>query len=64
LVDASLSAGSGQFRVIVNTAEVAGAPVRHPTGSLLAVQHKTDGTAYLSIRDMPPSEVLVLDNRF
>jgi hypothetical protein len=64
LVDASLSAGSGQFRIIVNTAEIAGAPVTHPTGSLLAVQRQPDGTAYLAIRDVPPSEVLVLDNRF
>ena len=63
LVDASLNVGSGQFRVVVNTAEIAGAPVTHPTGSLLAVQRKPDGTAYLSIRDLPPSEVLVLDNR-
>jgi hypothetical protein len=63
LVDASLSAGSGQFCIIVNTAGIAGTPVTHPTGSLLAVQHKPDGTAYLAIRDLPPSEVLVLDNR-
>ena len=64
LVDASLSAGAGQFRVIVNTAEIASAPVTHPTDSLLAVQRKPDGTAYLSIGDVPPSEVFVLDNRF
>jgi hypothetical protein len=32
-------------------------------GSLLSVQRKPDGTAYLAIRDVPPSEVLVLDNR-
>ena len=63
LVDASLNVGSGQFRVVVNTAEIAGAPVTHPTGSLLGVQRKPDGTAYLPIRDLPPSEVLVLDNR-
>ncbi len=63
LVDASLSAGSGQFRVVLNTAEVAGAPVTQPTGSVLAVERKPDGTAYVAIRDVPPSEVLVLDNR-
>jgi glycosidase len=64
VVDASLNTGSGQFSVVVNTAEIAGAPVPHPTGSLLSVQRKPDGTAYLAIRDVPPSEVLVLDNRF
>ena len=64
VVDASLNAGSGQFRVVLNTAEIADAPAKHPTGSLLTVQRKPDGTAYLSIRDVPPSEVVVLDNRF
>ncbi len=64
LVDASLSADASQFRVVANTAELAGGSVTHPSGSLQAVQRKPDGTAYLSIRDLPPSEVLVLDNRF
>jgi hypothetical protein len=63
LVDASLNPGSGQFRVVLNTAEIAGAPVTHPTSSLLTVERKPDGTAYVAIRDVPPSEVLVLDNR-
>ena len=63
LVDASLNVDARQFHVVVNTAELAGSSVTLPTGSLLGVQRKPDGTAYLPIRDLPPSEVLVLDNR-
>src|SRR5262249_13226537 len=64
LVDASLNPGSGQFRVVLNTAEIAGGPVTHPTSSLLTVERKPDGAAYVAIRGVPPSEVLILDNRF
>lgn len=63
VIDAALNADARQFQVVANTAELAGSSVTLPTSSLQAVQRKPDGTTYLSIRDLPPSEVLVLDNR-
>ena len=63
VINAALNADDRQFQVVANTAELAGSSVTLPTGSLQAVQRKPDGTIYLSIRDLPPSEVLVLDNR-
>jgi hypothetical protein len=64
LVDADLAASAPVFRVVANTAEAGGiAGVTHPIGSTLPVQWTPDVIAYLPIRDVLPSEVLVLDNR-
>jgi hypothetical protein len=51
--------------VVLNTAQAAdpegyGGP--HPVGSRLPVRRTLDGAAYVEIRDLPPSEVLVLSN--
>jgi hypothetical protein len=76
-VDANLNAltafgqpwGAGQqpfFEVIANSAQAAAGAAyagTHPIGEHVPVQLKADGTAYLEIRDVGPSEVLVLINR-
>lgn len=65
LVDASLNLPGAQLTVVANSAEAAAgsaAGVSHPVGSQLAVRRKSDGTAYVEIRDLPPSEVVVLVN--
>jgi hypothetical protein len=66
LVDADLNGRNGAaFRVVSNSVEAAGigGPVTHPTGSRLMVKRKGSGIAYVEVRDLPPSEVLVLVNR-
>jgi glycosidase len=65
LVDADLNAG-GTLTVIVNTAETAAgsaAGLSHPIGTQVPVLRLPDGTAFGEIRDVRPSEVLVLVNR-
>jgi glycosidase len=64
LVDAGLSGTMGALTVVLNTAEVVMAPgtVRHPVDSSLPIQRTSDGKAYLEVRDVGPSEVLVLVN--
>ena len=50
---------------VANTAEAAAgtaAGISHPVGSRLPVKRRADGTAFVEIRDLPPSEVLVLVN--
>jgi hypothetical protein len=61
LVDAALAVRAPAFRVVANTTPVGPA---QPVGAILPVRHTPDGVAYLEIRDLPASEVLVLDNRF
>jgi hypothetical protein len=54
--------------VIATSAQAAASSARsafagpHPVGQQLPVQVR-DGTAFVSIRDLPPAEVLVLGNR-
>lgn len=65
LVDASLNPESTQMTVIANTVEAAAgsaAGVPHPVGSPVPIKRLADGTAYVEIRNLPPSEVLVLVN--
>jgi glycosidase len=63
LVDADLNPQGGAMTVVLNSAEAGGAVAgRHPVGSTLTVQRTPDGTAFVAIRDLPPSEVLVLVN--
>jgi glycosidase len=64
LVDASMNEPSRLFRVVVNTAQTVDPAYAgtHPVGS--AVQTKTkDGVRFVELRDVGPSEVLVLVNR-
>jgi hypothetical protein len=50
--------------VIMNTAEAAGvAGANHPVGSQLPVRRAPSGATYLEIRDVSPSEAVVLVNR-
>ena len=65
LVDAALNPPGSALTVVANTAETAagsGVGVAHPINSQLAVKRLADGTAYVEIRNLPPSEVLVLVN--
>jgi glycosidase len=65
LADAALNAGPQSFlEIVANSAHTAaGAAYRgpHPIGQRLPVRLR-DGAAYVEIRDLPPSEVLVLVN--
>lgn len=64
LVDAELNPPGSEMTVIANTAQTASGTahgVRHPLGSRLPVK-RCGGTAFVEIRDLPPSEVLVLIN--
>ncbi len=66
IVDASLNSTGASLTVVLNTAQAAD-PFEfsgsHPVGSSLPVLRTADGTAYVEIRNVPPSEVLVLTNR-
>jgi hypothetical protein len=53
------------LRVILNTAQAgaaAGAAVPHPVGSTVTVRQSPHGPAYVEIRNLPPSELLILSN--
>jgi hypothetical protein len=63
IVDAALTAGGGAMTVVLSTAaaESSGAAVgAHAVGASVPVRRAPDGTAFVEIRDLPPSEVLVL----
>ena len=63
LIDAALNPPGGAMTVVLNTAQAGGsAAAAHPTGSRLPVQRTGDGTAFVAIRDLAPSETLVLIN--
>ena len=64
LVDASLNPEGSAMTVAASSAEAASAPggERFPTGARLPVSRAADGKAFVTIRDLPPSEVLVLVN--
>jgi glycosidase len=65
LVDASLNAPGTMLTVIANTAQAArgsSANVAYPVGSGISVERSREGAAYVPIRDLPASEVLVLVN--
>jgi hypothetical protein len=64
VVDATLNPPATALTVVLNTLEAAGAPaVSHPGGSTVPVRRAADGTAFVEIRDLPASEVLVLLNQ-
>jgi hypothetical protein len=65
VVDAKLNPVGGEMTLVLNTAQAArgtGYGGTHPVGSKLATQRLPDGTTYVEIRDVGPSEVLVLTN--
>jgi hypothetical protein len=65
VVDASLNPVGGVMTVILNTAQAAdagGFSGSHAVGSSLPVRWTPGGTAYVEIRNLPPSEILVLTN--
>jgi glycosidase len=64
-VDAALNPLGSSMTVVLNTAQAAAPPGfsgSHAVGSTLPVRRAADGTAYVEIRDLAPSEVLVLTN--
>jgi len=65
LVDAALNSPGSVMTVVLNTAQSAnpqGYAVTHPVGSSLPVQRTAGGVAFVEIRGVSPSEVLVLTN--
>ncbi len=65
LVDATLNPPGNSMTVVLNTAQAAnpqGYAGVHPVRSSLPVKRTADGRAYVEIRNLPPSEVLVLTN--
>jgi hypothetical protein len=64
LVDAELNLPGSAFTVIMNSSEAGGAVgTTHPIGSQLPIRRTGSGVAYVEIRDVGPSEGLVLLNR-
>ncbi|RMD71737.1 MAG: alpha-amylase, partial [Gammaproteobacteria bacterium] len=59
LVDATLNPEGAAMTVVLNTAQAGGS---HPEGSTVEVKRTGDGKHFLAIRDLPPSEILVLSN--
>ena len=67
LVDALLNPVGSQMTVILNTAQSAHTPVEsysgtHPVGSSLLVNRTINGSALIAIRELAPSELVVLCN--
>ncbi|HEX2092367.1 MAG TPA: alpha-amylase family glycosyl hydrolase [Longimicrobiaceae bacterium] len=65
LVDAELNPPGTALTVVLNTAQAAdpaGFAGPHPVGSRLPVRRAENGTAFVEVRSLPPSEVLVLAN--
>ena len=63
-VDASLNPPDSSLIVVLNTTQAAGSGAAgfHPVGSRLPVKRTADGMAYVEVRNIPASEVLVLMN--
>jgi hypothetical protein len=64
VVDARLNPAGGAFEVVVSSEESAALPApSHRAGDRLPVRRRVDGTAFVEIRGVGPSEVVVLVNR-
>jgi glycosidase len=63
VVDGRLNGNPSTLEVVASTAEAAGLPGAHPVGEQLPVRRRPDGTAFVEIRNLGPSEVLVLVNQ-
>jgi glycosidase len=63
VVDADLNPPGSSLRVVLNTAEAAGvAAPPHRVGTTVPVKRASDGTAFVEVRGLGPSECLVLIN--
>jgi glycosidase len=65
VVDASLNPLGSAMTVVLNTAQAAnlqGYTGTHPVGSRFPVHRTADGKAYVEIRNVRPSEIVVLTN--
>ena len=62
LVDADLNPPGSMMLVVLNTALAAGISASHPVGETSPVKRTSDGTAYVEIHRLPPSEAIVLIN--
>ena len=62
IVDASLSPPGSTVKVLANSAAAVATSLAQPVGSQLPVRRSSTGAACVEIRDVPPSEVLVLVN--
>lgn len=65
LVDAALNPPGSSLSVILHTAEAAdttGGAGDHRLGSTIPVKRSAHGAAYVEVRDLAPSEVVVLSN--
>ncbi len=61
LVDVNLNPSGSAMVVVLNTIESVQASTSiHPVGSKLPIKRKSDGTAYIEVRNLGPSEVLVM----
>ncbi len=66
LVDAALNSAVGAtLTVVINTESIDrdATDVSHGAGSQLPIRRRADGAAFVEIRNLAPSEVLVLTNR-
>ena len=66
LIDPNLNGPNATMTVVANTAQAANPPTfagPHPVGSSIQVGKTGDGTAFVTIDSINPSEVLVLINR-
>jgi len=64
VVDARLNPAAASFEVVVSSEEASGnATPSHRAGERMPVRRRADGTAFVEIRNVGPSEVLVLVNR-
>ena len=66
LIDANLNGANAAMTVVANTSQAANPPAftgPHPVGSSLQVGKMGDGTTFVTIQSIGPSEVLVLINR-
>jgi glycosidase len=63
VVDAGLNPAGSSLTVIASSADAAGLPGGHQVGDQVPVQRRADGTAYVALRNLGPSEALVLTNR-
>jgi glycosidase len=64
VVSRRLTPPDGKLVVVANTAAVAGGYAgAHPVGERLAVHQRPGGPAFVSLRDVPPSEVVILLNQ-
>jgi hypothetical protein len=66
LVDADLNAPGSKLTVIANSRQAgtrAATGIGHSIRSRVPVKRQADGTAYVEIRDVPPSGVVVVGHR-